>query len=125
MNNCNPPNLKIELNSWEKDSVAIKVKIRVEEKKLSKLEKAIDAIDFDFTHSEHFLIVQTLVGQNKSSIGKEISRFKETVFKSEFNFEITHTKTDLHLSGKTEIEEEITLDEKENRIKLIGNFGGK
>ena len=71
---------KIELNSWEKDSVVIEIKIRVEEKKLSKLEDAIDAINFDFTQSGHFLIVQTLVGQNKSGIGKEISKFKETVF---------------------------------------------
>ncbi len=79
---------KIELNSWEKDSVVIEIKIRVEEKKLSKLEKAIDAIDFDFTQSGHFLIVQTLVGQNKSGIGKEISKFKETVFQSGGNMQI-------------------------------------
>ena len=79
---------KIELNSWEKDSVVIEIKIRVEEKKLSKLEKAIDEIDFDFTQSEHFLIVQTLVGQNKSGIGKEISKFKETVLQSGGNMQI-------------------------------------
>ena len=81
---------KIELNSWDKDSVAIEIKIRVEEKKLSKLEKAIDEIDFDFTQSQHFLIVQTLVGQNKSGIGKEISKFKETVFQSGGNIQIDY-----------------------------------
>lgn len=82
---------KIELNSWEKDSVAIEIKIRVEEKKLSKLEKAIDEIDFDFTKNEHFLIAQTIVGQNKSGIGKEISKFKETVFQSGGNIQIDYS----------------------------------
>lgn len=70
---------KVELNTWESDSVVIEIKIKVEEKKLSKLEKAIDAIDFDFTQSQNFLIAQTIVGQNKSELGKEILKFKETV----------------------------------------------
>ncbi len=80
----------IELNTWESDSVIIEIKIRVEEKKLSKLEKAIDEIDFDFTQSQHFLIVQTVVGQSKSGIGKEISKFKETVFQSGGNIQINY-----------------------------------
>ena len=81
---------RIELNSWDKDSVVIEIKIRVEEKKLSKLEKAIDAIDFDFTHNQHFLIAQTIVGQNKSSLGREISKFKETVFQTDGNMKIDY-----------------------------------
>lgn len=81
---------KIELNTWDKDSVVIEIKIKVEEKKLSKLEKAIDAIDFDFTQSQHFLIVRTKVGQNKSGFQKEVLKFKETVFQSGGNITIDY-----------------------------------
>ena len=82
---------KIELNTWDKDSVVIDINIRVEEKKLSKLEKAIDAIDFDFNHSQHFLIVQTIADQNKTGLGKEILKFKETVLQADGNMEIDYT----------------------------------
>jgi hypothetical protein len=82
---------KIELNTWEKDSVVVEIKIKVEEKKLSKLEKAIDAIDFDFTQSQHFLVARTNVGQNKSGFEKEILKFKETVFQSDGNMTIDYT----------------------------------
>ena len=82
---------KVELNTWDKDSVVIEVKIRIEEKKLSKLEKSIDAIDFDFTSSQHFLIAKTIVGQNKSSLGKEILKLKETVLQSDGNMQIDYT----------------------------------
>lgn len=93
----------IELNTWESDSVIIKIKIKVEEKKLSKLEKAIDEIDFDFTNNQHFLIVKTIVGLNKSAIGKEISKFKESVFQSGGNIKIDYT---IWLPAKNELKVE-------------------
>jgi len=81
---------KVELNTWEKDSVVLEVSIKVEEKKLSKLEKSIDEIDFDFTQSQHFLVAKTVVGQNKSSLGKEILKLKETVLQSDGNTQIDY-----------------------------------
>ncbi len=81
---------KIELNTWEKDSVVIKINIRVEEKKLSRLEKSMDDIQFDFTDSQHFLIARTQVGENLSSIEKEIQKFKETLLQSDGNIEINY-----------------------------------
>ncbi len=82
---------KIELNTWEKDSVVIKINIRVEEKKLSRLEKSMDDIKFDFTDSQHFLIARTQVGENLSSIEKEIQKFKETLLQSDGNIEINYS----------------------------------
>jgi len=82
---------KVELNTWDKDSVIIEVEIKVEEKKLSKLEKSIDEIEFDFTHNQHFLIAKTLIGQNKSSLGKELLKLKETVLQSDGNMQIDYT----------------------------------
>ena len=82
---------KVELNTWEKDSVIIEIKIRVEEKKLSRLEKSIDEIDFDFTQSQHFLIVRTKIGENRSSLEKEFLKFKETLLQSDGNMQIDFT----------------------------------
>jgi hypothetical protein len=82
---------KMDINTWDKDSVVIEIKIKVEENKLSKLEKAIDAIEFDFSQSQHFLIAKTVVGQNKSGLSKEILKFKETVLQSDGNMQIDYT----------------------------------
>jgi hypothetical protein len=67
---------KIEINTWDKDSVIFDIKIKVEEKKLSKLEKSIDDIDFEFTNSQHFLIARTKVGESQSSLEKEFMRME-------------------------------------------------
>jgi hypothetical protein len=82
---------KIEIKTWEKDSVAFNIRIRIEEKKLSKLEESIQGIDFDITNSDHYLIVRTDVEKNKSSISKELSRFKETLLKSDGNIQVDYT----------------------------------
>lgn len=107
---------KIELNTWEKDSVVVEIKIRVEEKKLSKLEKAIDEIDFDFTESQHFLIVRTKVGENKSGLEKEWLKFKETLLQSDGNMEIDYT---VWLPA----ENDLTVENKFGDI-FIGDFTG-
>lgn len=82
---------KIALNTWDKDSVVFEIKIKVEDKKLSKLEKAISEIDFDITNSQHFLIFRTKVGENLSTLEKEFQRFKETLLPADGKMEINYT----------------------------------
>lgn len=82
---------KVELNTWDKDSVVVDIDIRVEDKKLSKLEKSVDQIDFDITSSQNFLIIRTAVGGNMSSLEKEFQKFKESVFQTSGNMEINYT----------------------------------
>lgn len=82
---------KIDINTWDKDSVVMDIKIRVEEKKLSKLEDAVRGIDFDITDSQNYLIVRTNVEKNKSELGKEFTRFKESVLKSDGNVQVDYT----------------------------------
>ena len=81
---------KIELNTWDKDSVVLKINIKVEEKKLSKLEKSMEEIDFDFTNSQHFLVARTTVGENRGTLEKEILKFKESILQSDGNVEINY-----------------------------------
>ncbi|MCE4563664.1 DUF4097 family beta strand repeat protein [Maribellus sp. CM-23] len=82
---------KIDIKTWQKDSVVFEIKIRVEEKKQSKLDELLRDIDFDFTASDHYLIVSTKVQQNKSALGKEILKFKETLLNSDGNIQIDYT----------------------------------
>lgn len=82
---------KIKINTWDKDSVVFDIKIRVEDKKLSKLEKLIEDVNIDFTGSQHFIIARTKVGESRSGFEKEIQNFKESVFQSDGKIEIDYT----------------------------------
>ncbi|HSH20079.1 MAG TPA: hypothetical protein VLA03_06485 [Draconibacterium sp.] len=98
---------RIKVNTWEKDSIIFDIKIKVEEKKLSKLEKAMEEVDFDFIKSQHFIIARTKVGENRSGIEKEIANFKESVFQSD---------------GKIEIDYVVWMP-KTNQLKVENKFG--
>ena len=98
---------RTKINTWDKDSIVFDIKIKVEEKKLSKLEKAIEDVDFDFINSQHFVIVRTKVGENRSGIEKEIANFKESVFQSD---------------GKIEIDYVVWMP-KTNQLKVENKFG--
>ena len=82
---------KIDVKTWDKDSAVIEISIRVEEKKLSKLEESIRNIDFEITDSQHYLIVRTEVEKNKSGLAKEFKNFKETLLSSDGNVQIDLT----------------------------------
>jgi hypothetical protein len=98
---------KININTWEKDSVVFNIKIKVEDKKLSRLEKQISGIDFDFINSQHFIIARTKVGENQSTFEKEVLNFKETV---------------LQADGKIEIDFTVWMP-KTNQLKVENKFG--
>lgn len=82
---------KIKINTWEKDSILFDIKIKVEDKKLSRLEKLISEIDFDFITSQHFIIARTKVGENRGSLEKEVLNLKELLIQSDGKIEIDFT----------------------------------
>lgn len=98
---------KVKINTWNKDSIVFDIKIKVEDKKLSKLEKQISEIDFDFINSQHFIIARTKVGENRSSLEKEVINFKETVLQSD---------------GKIDIDITVWMP-KTNQLKVENKFG--
>lgn len=106
----------VEINSWEKDSVVFDIHIKVEEKTLSKLEKTMEGIDFDFTNSTHFLIARTIVNKTSSTFEKELLKFKETLLQTDGNVEINYT---VWLPSKCGL----TLDNKYGNI-FISDFMG-
>lgn len=73
---------RIELNTWEKDSVVIRFKMEINEKKPIKLERTLDNLDFDISNSQHYLIVKTQVDKNRTQIESEFLKFKETILQT-------------------------------------------
>jgi hypothetical protein len=98
---------KIELNTWKKDSVVIKFRMEINEKKPDKLTKTLDNLDFDISNSQYYLIVKTLVDKNRSQIESELVKFKETM---------------LQTNGNIRIDLEVWLPE-DRELKLENKFG--
>lgn len=82
---------KIKINTWEKDSIIFDIKIKVEDNKLSRLEKLVSGVDFDFVNSGHFVTARTKIGENRSGLEKEVLSLKEAVLQSDGKIEIDYT----------------------------------
>lgn len=73
---------KIELNTWDKDSVVIQFKMEINEKKPDKLAKTLSNLDFDISNSQHYLVVKTQVDKNRNQVESELLKFKETILQT-------------------------------------------
>jgi hypothetical protein len=73
---------KIELNTWNKDSVVIQFHMEVNEKKPDKLMKSLEKLDFDISNSPYYLTVKTQVDKTRSPIESELLKFKETMLQT-------------------------------------------
>ena len=73
---------KIELNTWDKDSVVIRFKMEINEKKPDKLAKTLGNLDFDISNSQHYLVVKTQVDKNRNQVESELLKFKETILQT-------------------------------------------
>lgn len=98
---------RIELNKWEKDSVVIRFRMEINEKKKDRLEKTLNNLDFDITNTGPYLIVKTQVDKNQSQLESEFNRFKETI---------------LQTSGSVRIDLKIWLPDHHN-LRLENKFG--
>jgi hypothetical protein len=82
---------RIELNTWDKDSVVIRVKMELNEKKPIKPDKSLNKLDFDISNSQHYLIVKTQVDQNRTQVENELVKFKETILQNSGSIRIDLT----------------------------------
>jgi len=78
----------ISIEKWEKDSIKVDIFIRVSEKSNDKLKKKMNDIRFDLTQSGHFIVVNTIVGDNKNMIFSEFNKLKESIGVGESQVEI-------------------------------------
>lgn len=79
---------RIELNTWKKDSVVIRFRMEINEKKPDKLKKTLDNLDFDITNTQHYLVVKTQVDKYRSQIESELKNFKETILQTNGSIKI-------------------------------------
>ncbi len=98
---------KIELNTWKKDSVVIRFKMEINEKKPIKPEQKLDNLNFDISNSQHYLIVKTQVDKNRSQIESELLKFKETI---------------LQTGGSIKIDLDVWLPD-DHELRLENKFG--
>jgi len=98
---------KIELNTWKKDSVVIRFKMEINEKKPIKLEKTLENLDFDISNSQHYLIVKTQIDKNRNQIESEFLKFKETI---------------LQTNGSIRIDMEVWLPD-DHELRMENKFG--
>lgn len=108
---------RIELNTWEKDSVVVKVKMQITQKNASKLEKSLDAFDLDVTNSPYFLVVKTQVDKNKSQLEAELQKFKETML-------LTNGSVSIDMSVWLPNNRELRLENKFGDI-VMGDYTGE
>lgn len=98
---------RIELNTWNKDSVVIRFRMEINEKKPDKLKKTLDNLDFDISNSQHYLVVKTQVDKYRNQIESELKNFKETI---------------LQTNGSIKIDMEVWLPDN-HELRLENKFG--
>lgn len=98
---------RIELNTWEKDSVVIRFRMEINEKKPDKLGKTLGNLDFDISNSQYYLVVKTQVDKNRTQLESEFQKFKETL---------------LQTNGSIRIDLEVWLPDN-RELRLENKFG--
>lgn len=79
----------ISIETWEKDSVKVEIQLKVTDKNRDKLRAKMNTISFDFTQSGHYIVANTIIAENKSSITKEVKRIAENVGVTDASVQIT------------------------------------
>jgi len=64
---------KVELMTWNKDSVVVHISLQVKAKTKDKLDKMVSGIDFSFNSTDHYLVIKTLLLKTKTDWMTEFS----------------------------------------------------
>jgi hypothetical protein len=63
---------KVQVITWDVDSVKFMIDIRIRAKDEQKLQKLKQNIDFEFTHGQYFIIARTKLGEGSTDVFKDI-----------------------------------------------------
>ena len=111
---------KIQLITWEKDSVAVEVDLTLTETSSSKLRKLKEDVSIDFTHTNNYIIAKTVIESENGRIAKELRNLSSTLTGSNKRMEVNYTirlpeYLDLVLSNKFG---DIYMDDMEGQLEL-------
>ena len=82
---------KIQVVTWEKDSVAVEVEILLTESSASKLRKLKDDISIDFTGTNNYIIAKSKFKSESGRIASELKSVTTTISGSNKHVEINYT----------------------------------
>lgn len=100
---------QVILNSWDRDSVALKIQITAYGKNDDAVEKLMDRVDFDFNNTANFLTIETVFDRNSG------------VFKDLWNSLSDASKTLISKSRIT-VDYEIYVPTK-STVEVVNRFG--
>lgn len=69
---------KVQISSWNKDSVQFQINFNATAKTVEKLDKLVESIDFDFTNSGSYVVATTVYG-SASSLNADLIRIRNAV----------------------------------------------
>jgi len=81
---------KIQLVTWEKDSVAVEVDIFLTESSSSKLKKLKEGIKIDFTGTKTYIIAKTIIESESGRIAAELKSISNTIVGTNKRMEINY-----------------------------------
>ncbi len=106
----------INLETWEKDSITVEIKVNVTEKTMGKLHDKLRTINFNLTQSGQFIIINAFVGGDKNIIINEFNRLKE-------NIGVGDSKTEIHMQIKMPANLNLRINNKYGNIYLNDFLG--
>lgn len=100
---------QVTLNSWDRDSVAIKIQIAAYGKNDDAVEKLMDRVDFDFNNTANFLTIETVFDRNSG------------VFRDLWN-SVSDASKSLISKSRITVDYEIYVPSKSS-VELVNRFG--
>lgn len=88
---------KIQLLTWNKDSVRVDIDFYISSPSLSRLDKLRQNINFDYSGSNYYVVVKTVFGKNQSSVIDEIKDLADVLVNGSSEIRIDYT---VHVPSK-------------------------
>jgi hypothetical protein len=116
---------KVQVMTWDSDSVKFIIELRIKAKDQQKLQKLKQNIDFEFTTGQSFVIAHTVLGQNSQDIFKEIVDIAGTYLSTANSVTINYTVmvpdyTPLKIENKFG---DVYFDNLDNTLNLTLSYG--
>ncbi len=117
---------KIELTTWNKDSVRIEANLSIKANSASKVMKLRNSINFDFSATSHFIVAKTVFGGSTNSVFNELRDLAESIVSGGSEVKIDYLVTtpqniNLRLTNKYG---DVYADDIQGDIQLIVSNGG-
>ncbi len=117
---------KIELTTWNKDSVRIEANLSIKANSASKVMKLRNSINFDFSATSHFIVAKTVFGGSTNSVFNELRDLAESIVSGGSEVKIDYLVTtpkniNLRLTNKYG---DVYADDIQGDIQIIVSNGG-